>query len=93
MIAAAMAFKWFLAIMLMIHFQDLIALQHESLSLQKDLADDVMLYAACATGYKSGGFNTTAGERGHMRDFERLKSLTNFEVGIKSRINRWQDSS
>ena len=33
-----------------------------SLSLQKDLSDDVMVYTSYATGFKSGGFNSTGGD-------------------------------
>ena len=56
-----------------------------SFSVQKDLSDDVMLYAAAATGYKAGGFNSTSGDTGDMRAFDKTET-TNFEVGIKSRL-------
>ena len=56
-----------------------------SLSVQKDLSDDVMLYVAAATGYKAGGFNSTSGDTGDMRAFDKTET-TNFEVGIKSRL-------
>ena len=56
-----------------------------SLSVQKDLSDDVMLYAAAATGYKAGGFNSTSGDTGDMREFDKTET-TNIEVGIKSRL-------
>ena len=42
-----------------------------SLSVQKDLSDDVMLYVAAATGYKAGGFNSTSGDTGDMRAFDK----------------------
>ena len=56
-----------------------------SFSVQKDLSEDVMLYAAAATGYKAGGFNSTSGDTGDMRAFDKTET-TNFEVGIKSRL-------
>ena len=37
-----------------------------SLSVQKDIADDIMIYASAATGYKSGGFNSTSGDTGEL---------------------------
>jgi outer membrane receptor protein involved in Fe transport len=40
-----------------------------SLSLQKDLSEDVMLYVAAATGYKAGGFNSTSGDTGDAEKF------------------------
>jgi len=57
-----------------------------SISLQKDLADDVMVYTSYATGFKSGGFNTTGGDDTYPREYKDEES-ENFEVGIKSRIN------
>lgn len=47
-------------------------------------AQDIMLYAAIATGTKSGGFNGVAGQ-GAPREFEPEDS-TNYELGIKSRL-------
>jgi outer membrane receptor protein involved in Fe transport len=49
-----------------------------SLSVQKDLSDDVMLYVAAATGYKAGGFNSTSGDTGDMRAFDKTET-TNFQ--------------
>ena len=57
-----------------------------SISLQKDLADDVMVYTSYATGFKSGGFNSTGGDDSYPREYKDEESK-NFEVGIKSRIN------
>jgi len=57
-----------------------------SISLQKDLADDVMVYTSYATGFKSGGFNSTGGDDSYPREYKDEES-ENFEVGIKSRIN------
>jgi len=57
-----------------------------SISLQKDLADDVMVYTSYATGFKSGGFNSTGGDDSYPREYKDEES-SNFEVGIKSRIN------
>ena len=57
-----------------------------SISLQKDLADDVMVYTSYATGFKSGGFNSTGGDDSYPREYKDEESR-NFEVGIKSRIN------
>ena len=56
-----------------------------SLSVQKDIADDIMVYASAATGYKSGGFNSTSGDTGDAREYDKTES-TNFEIGIKSRL-------
>ena len=57
-----------------------------SISLQKDLADDVMVYTSYATGFKSGGFNSTGGDDSYPREYKDEES-ENFEVGIKSRVN------
>ena len=57
-----------------------------SLSLQKDLSDDVMVYTSYATGFKSGGFNSTGGNDSYPREYNDEES-TNFEVGLKSIIN------
>ena len=57
-----------------------------SISLQKDLADDVMVYTSYATGFKSGGFNSTGGDDSYPREYKDEESK-NFEAGIKSRIN------
>ena len=40
-----------------------------SLSLQKDLSDDVMVYTSYATGFKSGGFNSTGGDDSYPREY------------------------
>ena len=56
-----------------------------SLSVQKDLSEDVMLYVAAATGYKAGGFNSTSGATGDARNFDKTET-ENFEIGIKSRL-------
>ena len=56
-----------------------------SLSVQKDLSEDIMLYVAAATGYKAGGFNSTSGATGDARNFDKTET-ENFEIGIKSRL-------
>ena len=45
-----------------------------------------MMYASAATGFKAGGFNSTSGEDDMQRGFDKTET-TNFEVGIKSRLN------
>lgn len=59
-----------------------------SMSLQKDLEEDIMVYASYSTGFKSGGFNATGEDEalGYAREYKDEES-TNFEVGIKSIIN------
>ena len=56
-----------------------------SLSIEKDLRDKVMIYASAATGYKSGGFNSTSGLDNLSRAFNKTETES-FEVGIKSRF-------
>jgi len=56
-----------------------------SLSVQKDIKEDVMLYARAATGYKPGGFNSTFGLTADTRGFDKAES-NNLEIGIKSRL-------
>ena len=56
-----------------------------SASIQKDLSDNVMLYASAATGFKAGGFNSVSGETADERSYDKTES-TNFEIGIKSRL-------
>jgi len=59
-----------------------------SLSLQKDVQDDVMIYASYSTGFKSGGFNSTGedSDGGFPREYKDEES-SNLEFGIKSKIN------
>ena len=58
-----------------------------SVSLQKDIQEDVMLYASVATGFKSGGFNATgeSPSEGFFREYEDEES-TNFEIGINKEM-------
>ena len=56
-----------------------------SLSMEKDLRDDIMLYVSAATGYKSGGFNSTSGLDNLSRAFDKTETES-FELGIKSRL-------
>ena len=56
-----------------------------SLSLEKDLRDDIMIYASAATGYKSGGFNSTSGLDNLSRAFDKTETES-FEIGLKSRL-------
>ena len=56
-----------------------------SASIQKDLSENIMIYASAATGFKAGGYNSTSGEDDMQRGFDKTES-TNFEVGIKSRL-------
>ena len=59
-----------------------------SVSLQKDLQEDVMVYVSYSTGFKSGGFNATGEDEalGYAREYKDEDSV-NFEVGLKSIIN------
>lgn len=56
-----------------------------SASIQKDLSEDIMIYASAATGYKAGGFNSTSGEDDMIRGYQPTET-ENFEIGIKSRF-------
>lgn len=56
-----------------------------SASIQKDLSENIMIYASAATGFKAGGYNSTSGEDDMQRGFDKTES-TNFEIGIKSRL-------
>ncbi len=56
-----------------------------SASIQKDLSENIMLYASAATGFKAGGYNSTSGEDDMVRGFDKTET-TNFEIGIKSRL-------
>ena len=56
-----------------------------SLSLEKDISDEIMIYALAATGYKAGGFNSTSGDDNTARAFDKSETES-FEIGIKSRL-------
>ena len=55
-----------------------------SASIQKDLSENIMMYASAATGFKAGGYNSTSGEDDMQRGFDKTET-TNLEIGIKSR--------
>ena len=53
------------------------------MSLQKDLEEDIMVYASYSTGFKSGGFNATSEDSSWLRELLiKDEESTNFEVGI-----------
>ena len=56
-----------------------------SASIQKDLSENIMMYASAATGFKAGGYNSTSGEDDMQRGFDKTET-TNLEIGIKSRL-------
>ena len=53
-----------------------------------NVAEDIMLFAAWSTGYKSGGFNSSGGAQplGEDRRIFAPEESTNYELGVKSKL-------